>query len=69
MRLHKSLTETKLLEAAKRQMFGTDNPGFCIACGYEQDGCEPDACEYECEECGEPTVYGAQELVMMVTCF
>jgi hypothetical protein len=39
--------------------------GLCLNCGYEQDCCEPDACEYECEECGKNTVYGAAEIVMM----
>jgi hypothetical protein len=39
--------------------------GFCLLCGEEKDGCEPDAREYSCDCCGEPAVYGAQELVMM----
>ena len=30
-----------VLEAAERQMFGDANPGFCLVCGEEQDGCEP----------------------------
>ena len=57
----------RLLEAAKDSMFGpgTDNPGFCTECGEEQDGCEPDARNYECESCGAMKVSGAQELVIM----
>ena len=39
--------------------------GFCIACGAEKDCCEPDAREYECDECGALKVYGAEELVVM----
>lgn len=39
--------------------------GFCLACGAERGGCEPDACEYECEECGEAQVYGAGEILIM----
>ena len=39
--------------------------GFCIACGHEQHGCEPDARKYECEACEENHVYGAQEIVLM----
>ncbi len=39
--------------------------GFCTACGVEAWGVEPDACGYECEECGEPEVYGAEELLIM----
>jgi hypothetical protein len=39
--------------------------GFCVACGYTQDCCEPDAREYVCDDCGEPKVYGAEELALM----
>lgn len=51
------------MDATKREMFGLDNPGFCVACGNEQEGCEPDAREYECDVCGKSTVYGAAELL------
>ncbi len=61
--LHPSLTEDVILEAAQRQMFGMDNPGFCTSCGTEADGCEPDARDYPCEACGERDVYGAEELM------
>ena len=54
-----------VLEAAENSMFGMDNIGFCIACGAEHYGCEPDARKYECEECGAHQVYGAPELVIM----
>lgn len=39
--------------------------GFCLACGFMQDGCEPDARCYICEDCGKRTVFGAQELALM----
>lgn len=39
--------------------------GFCISCGFCQGGCEPDAREYTCEDCGENTVYGAQKILLM----
>lgn len=39
--------------------------GFCLACGNTQSGVEPDARKYECESCGAPKVYGAEELVLM----
>jgi hypothetical protein len=42
-----------------------DSIGFCIKCGAERDCCEPDARGYQCEECGEDAVYGAEELVIM----
>lgn len=66
MKMHKSITVDRVIEAAEREMFGLDNPGFCIACGNEQEGCEPDAREFECEACGERKVYGAAELAMMM---
>ena len=39
--------------------------GFCLACGAEKDGVEPDARQYECENCGAMKVYGAEELLIM----
>lgn len=42
-----------------------DYAGFCRACGYLQEPVEPDACNYKCEECGEPEVFGADELILM----
>lgn len=64
LKLHPSLTLAVICEAVERRMTGLDNPGFCIECGHEQDGCEPDAREYECESCGEAAVYGADELLI-----
>lgn len=66
MKLPKGLTVDAVIDAAKREMFGTDNPGFCLACGNEREGCEPDARNYECESCGEKKVFGAAEIVMMI---
>lgn len=63
---HKSITEDRLFDAVKREMTTLDNPGFCLACGNEQGGCEPDAREYECEACGEKQVYGAAELFTLL---
>ena len=66
MNVHKSVTSERILEAASRQMAGTDNPGICVKCGDECDGCEPDAERYRCEACGSYSVYGA-ELLLMIT--
>ena len=44
---------------------GNDSAGYCLACGAEADGVEPDARRYECEACGEKRVYGTEELLMM----
>tara|TARA_R100000664_G_scaffold23097_1_gene32669 strand:- start:1190 stop:1390 length:201 start_codon:yes stop_codon:yes gene_type:complete len=54
----------RILELAMRSMFGTENVGICTACGYEQDGCEPDAENYECEDCGERKVQGVENLLL-----
>jgi hypothetical protein len=62
--VHKSVTEALVLRNVERGMTTTDNPGICLACGNEQEGCEPDAREYECEACGERRVFGAEELLM-----
>ena len=53
------------LELVKECMFGTSNLGGCISCGEVQEGCEPDARNYECESCGEKQVFGMEELLMM----
>jgi len=39
--------------------------GFCLACGFEQGGCEPDARRYKCEACGEKQVFGPHEILFM----
>ena len=66
MKIHPSLTIEKIMEAVERSQTTLDNPGFCLACGNEQDGCEPDARNYECEECGALKVFGAEECMVMI---
>lgn len=66
MRTHKSVTLKRVMAAVKRHQTSLDNPGFCIACGCDVEGVEPDACGYECESCGEEAVYGAEELAMQM---
>lgn len=67
MKLHPSITADRVMEAVTRYNVTLDNPGFCKACGHEQEGCEPDARNYECEECGKRAVDGAQELLMAIS--
>ena len=43
-----------------------DNTGFCLACGEQAFGVEPDARNYECDSCGAEQVYGAEEILMMM---
>ncbi len=56
------ITFDQLIEAVE----SGDYIGFCIACGAEHYGVEPDARRYECEECELPKVYGAEELMLML---
>tara|TARA_R110000751_G_scaffold71447_2_gene145056 strand:- start:828 stop:1031 length:204 start_codon:yes stop_codon:yes gene_type:complete len=64
MKMHKSITSARVVEAVKRELYGTENPGFCTSCGEEAEGCEPDARNYVCESCDKCSVFGAQELMM-----
>lgn len=38
--------------------------GFCLACGFEQHGVEPDAEGYACESCGAHEVWGAEQILI-----
>lgn len=67
IKMHPSITAERVCEAVEREMSSLDNPGFCLACGEEADGCEPDARNYECEYCGARRVFGAGELLMYLT--
>ena len=63
---HKSLSDEVIMDACERRMVSLDNPGFCLICGFEQDGCEPDACNYQCEACGAEQVFGCEELMLEI---
>lgn len=66
MKLPSNLSIDDVMDAVERRMTTLDNPGFCLACGEEADGCEPDARNYTCEYCGERRVFGADEILLMV---
>lgn len=53
------------LEMIVEAVEADDNTGFCISCGAEVFGVEPDARGYKCEQCDEEKVYGAEELLVM----
>jgi hypothetical protein len=46
-------------------LWSMDSLGWCLECGTETDGVEPDARNYRCDECGMLQVYGMEELLMM----
>ncbi len=55
------ITVDQIMEALE----SGEHMGFCLACGAEAYGVEPDARKYECEACGAKKVYGAEELLIM----
>lgn len=59
------INQDELMAAIEESHSGLSNPGFCLECGEQQEGCEPDARGYECECCGARKVYGAEEILMM----
>lgn len=65
LKLPKGLTIAKITKAAEGRLTRLEDPGFCLACGAEHEGIEPDARRYTCESCGEAKVFGAEELVLM----
>lgn len=62
--MHATITLDRVLEAVERSMSSLDNPGFCLSCGEEQEGCEPDMQHGLCESCGARKVVGAEELLL-----
>jgi len=54
------LDPEQIFEAAQAD----DHTGFCIACGNEQQGCEPDARNLPCDACNKHKVFGAMELLI-----
>lgn len=66
MKMHESLTEDRIMAAVEDSMTSLENPGFCIACGADASGCEPDARNYQCEDCGARQVFGAEELMLYI---
>ncbi len=51
------LTRDQILEAVSRD----DYTGLCTACGDESTGIEPDARKRKCGNCGEYSVFGADQ--------
>jgi hypothetical protein len=66
MQIHPTVTPERVIEACQARRVSLDNPGFCVACGADAMGVEPDARNYECESCGERQVFGAEELLLLI---
>ena len=63
---HKSLTDERISEASADCAGSLDNPGFCLICGTDASGVEPDAANYRCEQCGAEQVFGADALLLAI---
>lgn len=62
MKLPPKLTSEQVTEAAAADT----NTGFCLTCGGEHDGVEPDARKHQCDFCGANDVYGAEEILLLI---
>lgn len=67
LKVHASITPDRIMEAVERHNSSLDNPGFCLACGAEAEGVEPDARNYKCESCDASKVFGAEELLFIIS--
>jgi predicted amidophosphoribosyltransferase len=67
VQINPKITTKRIVDACERHRKSLDNPGFCVACGADAEGVEPDARRYTCEACGKKAVYGAEELLMLTT--
>ena len=65
VKVHESITTERVLSACEATAVGLDNPGFCLSCGDDADGVEPDAEGFVCEGCGESAVMGAENALIM----
>lgn len=65
MKIHRSVTQERVVEAVERETYTLDNPGICLACGADHHACEPDARNYTCLSCGGLEVFGASEILIM----
>ena len=62
MKIHPSIDARRVIRAVESREY----MGFCADCGAEAYQVEPDARDYECEECGGSRVYGAEEYLFVI---
>lgn len=60
-------SRTELLSKALACCEEDNNEGICLACGAIQAQVEPDARKYTCDECNEDKVYGAEEVILLLS--
>ena len=64
MALPPGISMDELLAAVEESQVGMSDIGFCLSCGGEVHGVEPDARRYPCSTCGHREVYGAVEILL-----
>lgn len=55
------------IEDVLRAVQADDMIGFCLSCGAERENTEPDARGYQCPTCGAFRVFGAEEILLMLS--
>ena len=64
---HPSVTPMRVVDAARRQHDDARQSWLLLGVrATSTEGCEPDARGYDCEACGEPQVFGADELMLHI---
>ena len=63
---HESITEDRVLEACESAAFDLSYPGFCLDCGADADGGEPDAERALGAAGGESAVMGADNVLLAI---
>lgn len=62
MKINPKVTLERVMAAVEED----ESIGFCLACGEEAYGVEPDARNYQCESCGEKCVCGAEDILLIL---
>jgi hypothetical protein len=62
IKIHESITSERVMEAIESDNY----VGFCLSCGEEYEGIEPDAYKYKCDACLQLAVCGAEEILFLL---
>ena len=57
-----AVTRTQVMQALE-ECNGDDFPGFCLSCGVQCEGVDPDTRGDTCDECKQPTLWGAEAIL------
>lgn len=56
----------RIIEAIESSMIDLEMPGFCMACGADAYGIDPDADSLACEDCDAMAVCGAEYALILI---